>query len=195
MPATYSWTCVLAIYHSIITQWESNCRYFFLWFLKVSAISLPLTVIVNNIQKPQAWATILWDNAFADINRPSFTVVDQVPWQQLVSALDLKFHSRTGRCLTGDNIHYLCMRSICIKSIWSEFQIEKNDYFFQLRRFSVSKCIRTRLISIAPSLGRSSPKRRYRSASLPSGSGFMPAQNWFAINWSSHGARDSSSGS
>jgi hypothetical protein len=33
--------------------------------LQVCAPSLPVVVIVHGNQEPHAWATILWDNAFA----------------------------------------------------------------------------------------------------------------------------------
>lgn len=81
-------------------------------FLQISTMSLPIVIIVHTNQEPQSWATILWDNTFSDVNRIPFTVVDQVPWQQLASALGIRFHSQTGKCLTADNIHYLCMKYV-----------------------------------------------------------------------------------
>ena len=34
-------------------------------------------------QEPHAWATILWDNAFAEWGRQPFLVPDKVPWHQV----------------------------------------------------------------------------------------------------------------
>lgn len=44
----------------------------------VWALSLPVVVIVHGNQEPQSWATITWDNAFAEINRQPFAVPDKV---------------------------------------------------------------------------------------------------------------------
>ena len=40
-------------------------------------------VIVHGNQEPHAWATILWDNAFAEWGRQPFLVPDKVPWHQV----------------------------------------------------------------------------------------------------------------
>ena len=37
--------------------------------MQVCAPSLPVVVIVHGNQEPHAWATILWDNAFAEWGR------------------------------------------------------------------------------------------------------------------------------
>ncbi len=42
------------------------------------APSLPVVVIVHGNQEPHAWATILWDNAFAEWGRQPFLVPDKV---------------------------------------------------------------------------------------------------------------------
>lgn len=72
-------------------------------------MSLPVVVIVHGNQEPQSWATITWDNAFSDIGREPFQVPEKVAWTQLASALNTKFESSTGRALTGDNLHFICM--------------------------------------------------------------------------------------
>ncbi|RYZ93862.1 MAG: hypothetical protein EOP47_28950, partial [Sphingobacteriaceae bacterium] len=36
-------------------------------------------------------ATITWDNAFSEVSRLPFTVVDRVPWSRMASALNMKF--------------------------------------------------------------------------------------------------------
>jgi signal transducer and activator of transcription 5B len=74
------------------------------------ALSLPVVVIVHGNQKPQSWATITWDNAFAEINRVLFAVPDRVPWKRLAEVLKMKFKSSTGRALTQDNLNFLCQK-------------------------------------------------------------------------------------
>lgn len=74
----------------------------------VWALSLPVVVIVHGNQEPQSWATITWDNAFAEINRTPFVVPDKVPWNRLADALNMKFRASTGRNLTPENLHFLC---------------------------------------------------------------------------------------
>ncbi|CRK98250.1 CLUMA_CG011612, isoform A [Clunio marinus] len=74
----------------------------------VWALSLPIVVIVHGIQEPQSWATITWDNAFAEMNRTPFVVPDKVPWNRLADTLNIKFRASTGRNLTAENLHFLC---------------------------------------------------------------------------------------
>lgn len=76
-------------------------------------MSLPVVVIVHGNQEPQSWATITWDNAFSEVSRIPFTVVDRVPWSRMASALNMKFFSQTGRSLTNENLYYLCNYQIC----------------------------------------------------------------------------------
>merc|ERR1712018_1091803 len=45
-------------------------------------LSLPVVVIVHGNQEPQALATVVWDNAFAEWNRRPFHVPDKVKWGQ-----------------------------------------------------------------------------------------------------------------
>lgn len=71
-------------------------------------MSLPVVVIVHGNQEPQSWATITWDNAFSEVSRIPFSVVDRVPWSRMASALNMKFYSQTGRSLTNENLYYLC---------------------------------------------------------------------------------------
>ncbi|CAB4065819.1 STAT5B [Lepeophtheirus salmonis] len=82
--------------------------------LQVCAPSLPVVVIVHGNQEPHAWATILWDNAFAEWGRQPFIVPDKVPWCQVATTLNMKFKSSCGRILTEDNLRLLaskCFRS------------------------------------------------------------------------------------
>lgn len=69
---------------------------------------MPVVVIVNVSQEPLSWATIVWDNAFSEINRIPFAVVDEVPWSKMAETLNMKFHSLTGRGLTEENLSFLC---------------------------------------------------------------------------------------
>ncbi|XP_055677197.1 signal transducer and activator of transcription 5A-like isoform X1 [Lutzomyia longipalpis] len=75
------------------------------------ALSLPVVVIVHGNQEPQSWATITWDNAFADPTRIPFQVPDKVPWPRLADALNMKFKAATGRCLTEANLQFLCEKA------------------------------------------------------------------------------------
>uniref|UniRef100_A0A336KNR7 Signal transducer and transcription activator n=2 Tax=Culicoides sonorensis TaxID=179676 RepID=A0A336KNR7_CULSO len=77
----------------------------------VWALSLPVVVIVHGNQEPQSWATITWDNAFAEINRIPFQVPDKVPWYLLAEALNMKFKNITGKALTVENMHFLCEKA------------------------------------------------------------------------------------
>ncbi|XP_045119037.1 signal transducer and activator of transcription 5B-like isoform X2 [Portunus trituberculatus] len=74
---------------------------------QVWTLSLPVVVIVHGNQEPHAWATVSWDNAFAEQGRIPFTVPDKVPWPQVADMLDAKFKSATGRGLTEDNLRFL----------------------------------------------------------------------------------------
>lgn len=71
-------------------------------------MSLPVVVIVHGNQEPQSWATITWDNAFSEISRTPFQVVDRVAWSRMAQMLNTKFICQTGRGLTHENLYYLC---------------------------------------------------------------------------------------
>ncbi|XP_016981466.2 signal transducer and transcription activator isoform X2 [Drosophila rhopaloa] len=75
--------------------------------MRVWTLSLPVVVIVHGNQEPQSWATITWDNAFAERVRDPFIITDRVTWAQLSVALNIKFASCTGRSLTMDNLDFL----------------------------------------------------------------------------------------
>ncbi|XP_017019857.1 signal transducer and transcription activator-like isoform X2 [Drosophila kikkawai] len=72
--------------------------------IRVWTLSLPVVVIVHVNQEPQSWATITWDNAFAEMVRDPFVTTDRVSWAQLSVALNTKFASSTQRSLTPDNL-------------------------------------------------------------------------------------------
>ncbi len=82
--------------HKLLPCGTIKCRKFWLFFRtsqsakrqltfvslallrQVCAPSLPVVVIVHGNQEPHAWATILWDNAFAEWGRQPFLVPDKV---------------------------------------------------------------------------------------------------------------------
>ena len=55
------------------------------------ARSLPVVVIVHGNQEPQALATVIWDNAFAEWNRRPFHVPDKVKWGQVSFSIGKDF--------------------------------------------------------------------------------------------------------
>ncbi|KAL6986575.1 Signal transducer and activator of transcription 5B [Sarracenia purpurea var. burkii] len=73
----------------------------------VFTYSLPVTVIVHGNQESHAWATITWDNAFAEPGRKPFIVPDTVTWARVAIALNMKFIQSTGKALTDESIKYL----------------------------------------------------------------------------------------
>lgn len=76
--------------------------------LNIHTLSLPVVVIVHGNQETQSLATITWDNAFSEIDRKPFYVVDRVPWSMLSTVLSTKFKSQTQRELTELNMSVLC---------------------------------------------------------------------------------------
>ncbi|XP_065218288.1 signal transducer and activator of transcription 5B-like isoform X2 [Planococcus citri] len=75
--------------------------------VKVHTLSLPVTVAVHGIQEPDAWGTIMWDNAFAEYPRNLFTVPDEVNWEKLGTMLNMKFASVTGKGLSANHLKNL----------------------------------------------------------------------------------------
>lgn len=78
---------------------------------QVWTLSLPVVVIVHGNQEPHAWATVTWDNAFAEAGRVPFVVPDKVLWRQVAEALNMKFRSATGRALTAENLRFLAEKA------------------------------------------------------------------------------------
>ncbi|XP_078545123.1 signal transducer and activator of transcription 6 isoform X2 [Lissotriton helveticus] len=62
----------------------------------LEALSLPLVVIVHGNQDNNAKATILWDNAFAEVERHPFKVSESVAWPKMCETLNLRFVSEVG---------------------------------------------------------------------------------------------------
>ena len=83
----------------------------FFMMIQVWSMSLPVVVIVHGNQEPHAWATVTWDNAFAELIRDPFVVPEKVPWPQVAEALNMKFKSVTGRALTDDNLRFLAEKA------------------------------------------------------------------------------------
>ncbi|RZF46582.1 hypothetical protein LSTR_LSTR002914 [Laodelphax striatellus] len=78
---------------------------------QVWTLSLPVVVIVHGNQEPHAWATVTWDNAFAEPGRVPFFVPDRVPWPQLAEALNMKFTAATSRPLFEQNLTFLAEKA------------------------------------------------------------------------------------
>ncbi|XP_014206630.1 signal transducer and activator of transcription 5B isoform X2 [Copidosoma floridanum] len=78
---------------------------------QVWTLSLPVVVIVHGNQEPHAWATVTWDNAFAEPGRVPFAVPEKVPWHQVAEALNVKFKAATNRALTDDNLRFLAEKA------------------------------------------------------------------------------------
>ena len=76
----------------------------------VWTLSLPVVVIVHGNQEPHAWATITWDNAFAEPSRKSFKVADYVPWHQLADVLNMKFKYYVSLPLQPDDLMFLAFK-------------------------------------------------------------------------------------
>ena len=74
----------------------------------VWVLMIPVVVIVHGNQEPKSWATITWDNAFAEVNRDPYDVPDKVLWSRLAEVLKRKFHAETGCDLSTDNLIFLC---------------------------------------------------------------------------------------
>ena len=76
-----------------------------------------MVVIVHGNQEPHAWATILWDNAFAEWGRQPFLVPDKVPWCQVANTLNMKFKASCGRGLTEENLRFLASKGLTLYSL------------------------------------------------------------------------------
>lgn len=59
--------------------------------INITALSMPIVVIVHGSQEPQSQATILWDNAFSTFHRQPFYVESSAMWDILAAAMKMKF--------------------------------------------------------------------------------------------------------
>ena len=85
--------------------------------LKLTAwtATLPVVVVVHDLQKCQAEGPILWDNAFFEPNRSGFEVRQRVAWPDLELHLQSKFRNMTKlndrhRDLNTDQLAYLAAK-------------------------------------------------------------------------------------
>ncbi|ROT83581.1 signal transducer and activator of transcription 5B isoform X2 [Penaeus vannamei] len=124
---------------------------------QVWTLSLPVVVIVHGNQEPHAWATVSWDNAFAEQGRIPFTVPEKVPWPQIADMLDTKFKAATGRGLTEDNLKFLAGKAFRNPQVqdftnmmlsWSQFckePLSERNFTFWEWFFAVMKVTREHL--------------------------------------------------
>ncbi|XP_021097014.1 signal transducer and activator of transcription 6 isoform X3 [Heterocephalus glaber] len=105
--------------------------------IQLQALSLPLVVIVHGNQDNNAKATILWDNAFSEMDRVPFVVVERVPWEKMCETLNLKFMAEVGtnRGLLPEHFLFLAQKIFNDNSLsmetfqhrcvsWSQFNKE-----------------------------------------------------------------------
>ncbi|XP_006897664.1 PREDICTED: signal transducer and activator of transcription 6 [Elephantulus edwardii] len=105
--------------------------------IQLQALSLPLVVIVHGNQDNNAKATILWDNAFSEMERVPFVVAERVPWEKMCETLNLKFMAEVGtnRGLLPEHFLFLAQKifndhSLSIEAFqhrsvsWSQFNKE-----------------------------------------------------------------------
>lgn len=115
--------------------------------IQLQALSLPLVVIVHGNQDNNAKATILWDNAFSEMDRVPFVVAERVPWEKMCETLNLKFMAEVGtsRGLLPEHFLFLAQKIFNDNSLsmeafqhrcvsWSQF----NKVISQLFQFPTS---------------------------------------------------------
>uniref|UniRef100_A0A9L0RPG1 Signal transducer and activator of transcription n=1 Tax=Equus caballus TaxID=9796 RepID=A0A9L0RPG1_HORSE len=90
--------------------------------IQLQALSLPLVVIVHGNQDNNAKATILWDNAFSEMDRVPFVVAERVPWEKMCETLNLKFMAEVGtnRGLLPEHFLFLAQKIFNDNSLSTE---------------------------------------------------------------------------
>lgn len=90
--------------------------------IQLQALSLPLVVIVHGNQDNNAKATILWDNAFSEMDRMPFVVSERVPWEKMCETLNLKFTAEVGTSqgLLPDHFLFLAQKIFNDNSLSTE---------------------------------------------------------------------------
>ncbi|XP_066193540.1 signal transducer and activator of transcription 6 [Sylvia atricapilla] len=80
--------------------------------IHLQVLSLPIVVIVHGNQDNNAKATVLWDNAFSDIERVPFVVAERVPWEKMCDTLNLKFMAevQTTKGLLKEHYFFLAQK-------------------------------------------------------------------------------------
>uniref|UniRef100_A0A8B9Q8U8 Signal transducer and activator of transcription n=1 Tax=Apteryx owenii TaxID=8824 RepID=A0A8B9Q8U8_APTOW len=78
----------------------------------LQVLSLPIVVIVHGNQDNNAKATVLWDNAFSEIDRVPFVVAERVPWEKMCDTLNLKFMAevQTTKGLLKEHYFFLAQK-------------------------------------------------------------------------------------
>ncbi|NXF13801.1 STAT6 protein, partial [Smithornis capensis] len=78
----------------------------------LQVLSLPIVVIVHGNQDNNAKATVLWDNAFSEIDRVPFVVAERVPWEKMCDTLNLKFMAevQTSKGLLKEHYFFLAQK-------------------------------------------------------------------------------------
>uniref|UniRef100_A0A8C3D8D7 Signal transducer and activator of transcription n=1 Tax=Corvus moneduloides TaxID=1196302 RepID=A0A8C3D8D7_CORMO len=80
--------------------------------IQLQVLSLPIVVIVHGNQDNNAKATVLWDNAFSEIDRVPFVVAERVPWEKMCDTLNLKFMAevQTTKGLLKEHYFFLAQK-------------------------------------------------------------------------------------
>ncbi|XP_037226806.1 signal transducer and activator of transcription 6 isoform X1 [Falco rusticolus] len=80
--------------------------------IHLQVLSLPIVVIVHGNQDNNAKATVLWDNAFSEIDRVPFMVAERVPWEKMCDTLNLKFMAevQTTKGLLKEHYFFLAQK-------------------------------------------------------------------------------------
>ncbi|CAM4602713.1 unnamed protein product [Lepidochelys kempii] len=78
----------------------------------LQALSLPIVVIVHGNQDNNAKATVLWDNAFSELERVPFVVAERVPWEKMCETLNLRFMAevQTNKGLLPEHYFFLAQK-------------------------------------------------------------------------------------
>lgn len=101
-------------------------------------MSLPVVIIVHGNQAKDAWATIVWENAFIDLNKGPFEVSNSGSWSKLADALNFQFTAATERSLTKENLNYF-RKSYKEKNVIKRNYLAFNVVMFQVKRFLAKK--------------------------------------------------------
>lgn len=112
------------------TEFQVSELKFQLW-----TFSLPVVVIVHGNQEPQALATVVWDNGFAEWGRRAFYVPDKVSWGQAGQVLNMKWASACGRELTEDNLYYLACKALRNNNLNKDCPDEYNSQMLTWSQF------------------------------------------------------------
>ncbi|XP_064408538.1 signal transducer and transcription activator 6 isoform X2 [Latimeria chalumnae] len=101
------------LFSTEITVMANNTSY------RLQVMSLPIVVIVHGSQDNNATATVLWDNAFSEIDRIPFVVPERVSWHQMCETLNMKFmmEVQTQRGLIKEHFIFLAQKMFADNSL------------------------------------------------------------------------------